>query len=119
MIVEDEPIIAFDLAEQLTDRGYSVVGIAGTVSEAFDIYGRLGCDVAILDVNLGAETAAPVAARLVADKVPFVTLTGYGQRQCPPEFDGAPLLAKPVRFPLLVRTLEGFASDPMVSADSV
>ena len=46
--------------------------------------GETGCDVAVLDVNLGNETAEPVARELRARGTPFVVLSGYSSEQHPP-----------------------------------
>ena len=40
LIVEDEPFIAFDLADAITDAGATIVGPALTVREA-DLIGKL------------------------------------------------------------------------------
>jgi hypothetical protein len=56
-------------------------------------------------VNLGSETAAPVARDLRARGTPFVVLSGYSSEQHPPGFHGAPLLSKPARPGDLVATL--------------
>lgn len=105
MIVEDDPFIALDLAEQLEEAGLSTTGIAATVSEARDLFNRHGCDIAILDVNLGDETASPIARLLADQRVPFVAVTGYSRDQVPPEFSDATVLTKPVRVEKLVAEL--------------
>jgi CheY-like chemotaxis protein len=105
MIVEDDPFIAFDLAEQLEEAGLATTGIAATVGEALDLFARHGCDIAILDINLGDETASPIAQLLADRNVPFVAVTGYSLDQVPPEFNDATVLTKPVRVEKLVSAL--------------
>jgi len=105
MIVEDDPFIAFDLAEQLEAAGLSTTGIAATVGEALDLFNRKSCDIAILDINLGDETASPIARLLADQEIPFVAVTGYSRDQVPPEFSDAPILSKPVRIEKLVAAL--------------
>jgi len=58
LVVEDEAILAIDIATHLTDAGFSVVGPATSVTKALTLIGEVGCDVAVLDVNLRDETAA-------------------------------------------------------------
>ena len=64
-----------------------------------------GYDVAVLDVNLGSETAEPFALELRARRTPFVVLSGYSSEQHPPGFNGAPMLLKPARPEDLVELL--------------
>ena len=79
LILEDEVIIALDLAASLSEAGYSVQGPfhdAETTNAALDAgnYPQW----AILDVNLGnEETSERVAQRLSEKNVPILFLTGY------------------------------------------
>lgn len=60
------------------DLGYEVGGRAGTVAGAMRLLNNGGAfDLAVLDVNLGAETAFPIADRLEELGVPFIFATGY------------------------------------------
>jgi DNA-binding response OmpR family regulator len=106
LIVEDDPFLSLDLASQLVEFGFSVTGIAPNVATALDLFDRRGCDVAVLDVNLGAESAAPVARKLAAQNVPFIAVTGYSQAQCPPEFGNGTVIGKPLRIERLVAELQ-------------
>jgi DNA-binding response OmpR family regulator len=102
LIVEDEVLIGLDLADQLSDAGFAVVGIATSTAEGMSLFSSEGCDIALLDVNLGTESSAPLAHELVARQVPFIAVTGYSADQCPPEFKGTPLLVKPIQFKRLI-----------------
>ncbi|MEZ5961368.1 MAG: hypothetical protein R3C30_13230 [Hyphomonadaceae bacterium] len=104
LLVEDEAIIAFDLAEQLATAGFENVSIA--TSLAAGLAQCDACDVAVIDVNLGrGQTSEPIAAKLTTMGRPFVVVTGYGVDQLPDVFTTAPVLRKPLNFPLLVREL--------------
>jgi DNA-binding response OmpR family regulator len=105
LVVEDDAVLGLDIAEQLTDQGFEVLGPAVSVAKALSLLGEKGCDVALLDVNLGRETAEPVAHELRARGTPFVVLSGYSSEQHPLGFRGAPTLAKPVRPQDLIATL--------------
>ena len=105
LIVEGDPIMALDLAEQLVEEGFVAVGPASNVRQALDLLATEGCDVAVLDVNLGTETSEAVALELLRRAIPFVRLSGYSSGQHPPQLDSAPLLVKPVRMSLLVAAL--------------
>lgn len=110
LLVEDEPLLAFDLSQHLIAAGYEVVGPAGSVARALCLVGETGCDVAVLDVNLGRETAEPVAELLRRRGTPFVALSGYSADQHPPAFAGAPSLTKPARTEELISLLGRLAA---------
>jgi DNA-binding response OmpR family regulator len=105
LIVEDDPLIGFDLAVELEAHGFAIVGVAPTVAKALALFQDHGCDIAILDVNLGRETSAPIARMLAAAQVPFIAVTGYSIDQCPREFAAVPLLSKPFQTARLVAEL--------------
>ena len=106
LVVEDDALLALDIARHLTSAGFEVVGPATSVTKALRLIGNVGCDVAVLDVNLGRDTAEPVAHELRVRKTPFVVLSGYSGEQHPPGFRGAPSLSKPVRPTVLVAMLQ-------------
>ena len=112
LIVEDDPILGLDLSEQLVDAGYTVVGPAMSAGEGVALVAGEGCDVAILDVNLGRETSEAVAVALAARGVPFFVLSGYSSDQHPAVFKGAPLLVKPVRITQLLAELRVLTAPP-------
>jgi DNA-binding response OmpR family regulator len=96
LVVEDEPIIALDIRKQLANAGFEVLGPATSVANALPLVAEPGCDVAVLNVNLGNETSEPIARKLQASGKPFVVLSGYCRDDLPPSFNGATFLAKPV-----------------------
>jgi PAS domain S-box-containing protein len=97
LVVEDEPLIAMEIVAILSDAGFTVVGPAGSVAQALAVIERSGCEAAVLDINLGKETAEPIARVLSARATPFVTISGYSREQQPAAFRNAPLVSKPVR----------------------
>lgn len=105
LIVEDDALLAIDMAHLLETAGFVVVGPATSVRAALDLVRGPGCDAGVLDVHLGRETSEPVAVELMARGTPFVTVTGYSTRQRPPGFADAPLLSKPVRSEALITLL--------------
>ena len=102
LVVEDDGLIAMEIAGALSAAGWEVVGPASTVAQALSLIAERGCDAAVLDNNLGPETAQPVAAELVRSGTPFVTVSGYSRWQLPPVMQGAPLIGKPLDRRLLV-----------------
>jgi len=107
LIVEDDYMIAIDLAQELEERGAEIAGLAGSVEEAQSLIDTEGdrIDGAVLDVNLGAERVYPVADRLIARGVPFVFATGYDPWVIPDAYRAIPLCEKPIRATALARLL--------------
>lgn len=106
LLVEDDYMIAADFAQALEERGVEVVGPVGSVREALVLIETAGAlDGAVLDINLGRETAFPIAAELTARGVPFVFATGYGSLALPPDFADVPRVEKPVDTTALARLL--------------
>jgi DNA-binding LytR/AlgR family response regulator len=107
LVVEDEYLIAADLAASLELLGAEVVGPAGSVAEALTLVenegGRL--DGAVLDINLRNERVYPVADVLAARGVPFVFTTGYDAAAVPSPYSDAPRCEKPVDKARLIRCL--------------
>lgn len=96
LLVEDNFIIALDLAELVRDAGVEAVGPVGSVAEALAEIARGGVEAAILDINLGEEDTLAVADELERRRIPFAFATGYNpQDVLPPERAETPVLAKP------------------------
>jgi DNA-binding NarL/FixJ family response regulator len=105
LIVEDEPLVAIDIASVLEDFGYQVVGPAGTAAAALSLLAREGCDAAILDIRLGQETSQDVALELAHGGIPFVILSAYSPKEANFPSD-APALAKPLQPQKLLAELQ-------------
>ena len=107
LVVEDEMLLAMELESLLELQGCAIIGPVSTVGRALSLVDNERVDVALLDLNLNGQPAAPVAAALTAQGVPFVLVTGYGESQSSePELQGAPRVDKPVNHQELVRALE-------------
>jgi PAS domain S-box-containing protein len=79
LIVEDEPIVALDLKQELEQLGCEVVGVAESADEAMVAAGVHRPDLALMDVRIvgsvdGIQTAGLLRA---AYKIPVVFLTSY------------------------------------------
>ncbi|HSN69933.1 MAG TPA: response regulator [Steroidobacteraceae bacterium] len=96
LLLDDEALVAIYLEDLLTDLGCEVAHVAGTVASALEFLdGGEPIDAAILDVNLGRDTAYPVAAVLTDRRIPFAFATGYGSRGLREGFAGVPVVDKP------------------------
>lgn len=79
LIVEDESIVALDLAAGLEKDGYEVVGIADNAAEAKELYTASKVDILLMDVNIiGEKDGIDTAIELLKHKtVPVIFLTAY------------------------------------------
>ncbi len=79
LIVEDEPIVALDLKQEIEQLGCEVVGVAESADEAMVAAGVCRPDLALMDVRLvggvdGVQTAGLLRS---AYHIPVVFLTSY------------------------------------------
>lgn len=105
LVLEDEPIIAMALEEQLEDTGAKPV-VVGSLELAHEALADGTFDAAILDINVHGGKSYPVAHRLVELGVPFVFASGYGDTLNPQEFSGVPTVTKPYDIGALSRAIE-------------
>lgn len=81
-LVEDETLIAFEMADALEDLGFEVIGPSTHLSNALALAEVEDIDVACLDVNLGqGRTSEPVAEILKSRDIPYVYITAYDPDQ--------------------------------------
>ena len=83
LIVEDEPVIAENIAYYLNNNDFAVCGIAYDSDEALMLLEKGGADAAILDINLESELNGIDIASLINQRyfIPFVFLTSYADKQ--------------------------------------
>ncbi|KQV83720.1 HWE histidine kinase domain-containing protein [Rhizobium sp. Root1220] len=79
LLVEDNLIIAMDGEDIFLQLGAIEVALAPNVALAIELIESQNFDLAVLDVHLGEETSAPVAARLQAKGTPVIFATGYAE----------------------------------------
>jgi CheY-like chemotaxis protein len=95
LVVEDEPLIALDLAASLEKAGAALAKTAGTEKEALQLIEQTQFDGVLLDANLHGQTVDEIAVALTRRNIPFVFVTGYGRDGLPSLFKHAPILTKP------------------------
>lgn len=95
LIAEDDPFITLALEEALADYGLIVAGAARTVAAAIQLARDADIDLALLDVNLGAERVDAVADILSARGRPFVFTSGCGRAGLPEGYADRPIVEKP------------------------
>lgn len=95
LIVEDEPIVAFEIEDLLREAGFEIVACVGSLDKALATLKNTDCDIAVLDANLRGESIAPVAMALHEHGRPFLFVSGYERVYLPEAFLDVPLLSKP------------------------
>lgn len=83
LIVEDEPMVAEDIAEALNNIDFKVSAVVYTEKAALEELLQNTPDIAILDINLkngkeGIQIAEEINRRY---HIPFVYLTAYSDKQ--------------------------------------
>ena len=95
LVVEDEPLLAMDIARQLEDAGACVIGPAGNASAALSLIEQYRFHGALLDANLGGDPVDDIAASLVSKNIPFAFVSGYNRDTLPALYNEVELLPKP------------------------
>jgi DNA-binding response OmpR family regulator len=96
LVIEDEPLIAFDLKEALICAGADAVDIAGTVDEAVREAQSPEITAAIVDLRLGGQSVRDAVQRLTDRNVPFIFYTGLAETPTARSWPKVPLLLKPL-----------------------
>lgn len=96
LIVEDEPIVAQDLAYIMEDLGHSVVGPCRSVAEATKLVQGALPDLAFLDVNLADGPVFPLADLLHERGVAIIFCSAHmGASDLTGRYPGALAVSKP------------------------
>ncbi|WP_338664966.1 PAS domain-containing protein [Pararoseomonas sp. SCSIO 73927] len=113
LVVEDEALVAVEVADALAAAGCRIIGPAGTLEEGLAAARGAGAlDAAVLDMKLGGRPVLPLADELAARGVPMIFTTGYGEP--PPGHHGATVLTKPIRPEDLVRAVRQLVAGTLV-----
>lgn len=116
LVVEDEPLVAFDNEHQLAAAGYEVVSTVDNLADALEVLNAEQLDLILSDVTLRGEGDGIDLARAAAAKeVPLLFVTGA----CPVEAQSlsAGCLAKPYSDKMLKAALD--ALDAKLQGKSV
>ena len=114
LVVEDEPLVAFDNEHMLGDAGYEVVATVDTVADALRVIDEEALDLVLTDVTLRGEGSGLDVAAAARDKgVPLLFVTGAK----PPGAEALAIgwLAKPYNNRLLKAALD--AADRLLGGE--
>ena len=79
LVVDDEPLVRWSVAETLGDSGYSVAE-AGDALQALESVTAKGADVVLLDVRLpdSSDLGVVTVLRRLSPKSKIIVMTAYG-----------------------------------------
>jgi len=96
LIVEDEPLIAMDLADAVAALDGVVLGPLASVRETLELLDHEEVSGAILDCSLSDRDITPVALRLAASGIPLVVHSATGlPAEVAAHWPRLPVLTKP------------------------
>jgi CheY-like chemotaxis protein len=98
LVVDDEPLLAFDMADLLQLHGARIAGTCTTLEEAVRLIDSgEPIDAAVLDIQIGGDEVWPCARRLRERGIPFLFVSALcGIRPLPAQFADRPFLGKPL-----------------------
>src|SRR3954452_18950527 len=79
LVVEDEAIVALDIARQLSRLGYELAGTTGAAEKAVILAGQLRPDLVLMDIHLAGPMDGIEAATLIRERfsIASVFLTAF------------------------------------------
>ena len=104
LIVEDEPLVAFDNEHFLREAGYEIAATVDTVADATQVLQDQQVDLVLADIRLRGDGDGTDVARLVAARnVPVMLISGHA----PPEHHESAIgyLSKPYTEKMLLSAL--------------
>lgn len=105
-VVEDEPLIAMELAQMIIEAGGVVAASAKSQQEAIELARSADIQAALLDVRLPGGKSFDVAVLLAGRGIPFLFCTA--DVDDPGQFldwPGVPVIAKPYKPDVLIEQL--------------
>jgi len=116
LIIEDEPLLALELAALIEDAGGIVAGAASEVAAALAMIEDAQADAALLDGNLQGHAVDAVADALAARRIPFLFVSGYGRDHLPAGHPDAPLVGKPFDTPHVLAAARSLLGEPQAAS---
>jgi DNA-binding LytR/AlgR family response regulator len=112
LVVDDEFLVALDIAQSLRELGCEVIGPLAKIDETLALTRNVRLDGAVLDINLGGARSFVLAHALIARGVPVVFVTGYATEnaEIPDRLRHILVLKKPLRERALATAVAAFRS---------
>ena len=80
LLIEDEPIIGYEIESALSDAGYRVIGPIRSLSAASEVVSQPGIAVAIVDLLLIDGASYAIVEDLLARDIPVIVTSGLNER---------------------------------------
>lgn len=111
LIVEDEPLIAYDLVSEIEADHHDVVGQCGTATEAIALAETLKPDIVVMDIGLLGEQNGIDAAREIKNRfgIGSIFVSATLDRVDPKIWDDiepVALIRKPYRDSALIKAIK-------------
>jgi DNA-binding response OmpR family regulator len=95
LLAESDAVVALDLAGELVDSGFQIVGMAHSMERLVRKVERSVFDIALIAVRLDGEFTFPVARMLRARNRPFAFITAFEANYLPADLSDVPMVEKP------------------------
>ena len=119
LVVEDNPMLAYDLRDIMSERGAEIIGPALDLSTGLQLARENQLDGALLDVDLGGELVWPLARELQEHTVPFIFISAdCKDSDLPQDFRQYRCLDKPARSADILQTISGLMSGTAEAPDT-
>ncbi len=105
LIVEDDGLIAADLADTVSEHTGAETIVVPSLAEAEPLT-EAGLDFAVLDINVLGGNTYELARRLRALGVPFAFASGSRRNDLPADLQSCLFLAKPCRLADITEALD-------------
>ena len=96
LVVEDEPMLAFDIVDQIGQHNGIVLGPVVSLEQGLAALREMKPDAAIVNIHLGPKLVYELADQLLEQQVPFVFASSELRADIPDRFNGVPLYSKPL-----------------------
>jgi DNA-binding response OmpR family regulator len=110
LLVEDEALLAIDVASIIELAGGRVVGPAYSLGQGFSWIDRAKFDCAVLDINLHDELVFKLADALVERGIPILFLSSHSLNIAPPHLRQRRLVHKPFSTHSLIKAIRAEAA---------
>ena len=114
LIVEDEPLIAFDIVTAFEKAG-AIALTARSLAEAVRLADHDDLAAAVLDFGLADGDADAVCARLDERHIPFILHSGYSRDG--PACGRGIVIPKPASPATLIKTIIGLLREPAIERE--
>jgi len=82
LIIEDEPLIAADVSNLVTEMGHTIIGMAADQAEAVELAKKMAPGLVLTDIDLGSGGSGLLAAQeiLRSIDVPIIFITAHPEQ---------------------------------------